>query len=165
MMLRILRMAATAAAIVAAASPALAREDYCLNANGTLNKTATNGYRQFDQNRNAKLMQTIDGTWFSRTDNPLTGQVSYLWQKFEGRGVNAGLYSYFNRVCSSIQCSDYQGVGLWAVQGTKKNFSGLYIVSDLSRDHYCGLIEQSSLSKKNTVWTLRSGGKLTRVQQ
>lgn len=153
------------AALVAltAATPALAREDYCLNADGSVNKTATNGFRQIDASRNAKAMAVINGVWFSSVRNPGTGQVSYLWEVFEGRGANAGLYSYWNTVCTQFGCSRwYQGTGLWAIKGTVRKFSGMLIVSDLNLNHFCKLIG-GQLSSNNGVWTTTGGGVLRRV--
>lgn len=137
-------MGAVAAVLSAglAIGPAFAREDFCLNSNGSVNKTATRGYRAIENNRNEALMRRIDGVWFSQTRNQFTGQMSYLWEYYEGRNAQSGLYSYCNIVCSADDpnCrfgSRFQGVGLWAVQGTRTNFGGMRIVSDLQRDHFC----------------------------
>lgn len=151
---------------VLASTPALAREDFCLNANGSVNKEATRGYRQIEANRNEATMRRINGVWFNRTTNPFTGQFSDLWQVYEGRGAQAGLYSYFNRVCdaSGSFCSNFEGTGLWAVQGTVRRFSGMRIVSDSSRDHFCQLID-GQLSDGNGVWSFSGGGRLFRVNR
>lgn len=140
------------------AGPALAREDFCLNRDGSRNNTATKGYRAIENNRNENLMRRIDGTWRSRTDNPFTGQISFLWQTFEGRGAQSGVYSYYNVVCdrNGQNCSRaYQGVGLWAVQGSRTNFNGMRIVSDLDLDHFCQLLS-GRLSNNNDVWTTKT---------
>ena len=153
------KLAASAAlAAILAAPPALAREDFCLNANGSLNKIATKGYRKIEKNRNEQLMRRIHGQWFSQSQNPFTGQRSYLWQTYEGRGVRSGLFSYFNRVCDANNqfCSEFEGVGLWAVQGRTNNFSGMRIVSDLQLDHFCQLID-GRLSNGGDVWTTKDG--------
>ena len=159
------RAALVAVALAVGAGPTLAAEDFCKNADGSINQTATRGYRQIEANRNEKTMKRINGIWFSQTRNPFTGQVSYLWEVYEGKGANAGLYSYWNTVCDSIGCSRwYQGTGLWAVQGGAKKFSGMRIVSDLSRDHFCQLID-GALSDSNAVWTTSGGGVYRRARQ
>lgn len=156
---------AAALAVVTAATPALAREDFCLNANGSRNPTATNGYRQIERTRNEATMRRINGIWFSQTRNPFTGQISYLWETFEGRGAQAGLYSYANIVCDSAVCSRwYEGTGLWAVKGGVRKFSGMMIVSDLNLDHFCRLVD-GSLSESNAVWTNAAGGVLRRASK
>ncbi|MFC3690789.1 hypothetical protein [Chenggangzhangella methanolivorans] len=160
-------MKGLAAALVAvvASTPALAREDFCLNSDGSINKTATKGYRKIEDNRSAGTMKRINGIWFSQTRNPFTGQVSYLWEVYEGRGAQAGLYSYWNTVCDQIGCSRwYQGTGLWAVQGTVRRFSGMRIVSDLERDHFCQLLD-GALSDNNSIWTTAAGAQYRRVNK
>lgn len=149
-----------------AATPAVAREDFCLNANGSVNKRATKGYRDIEANRNEATMRRINGVWFSQARNPFTGQISLLWQVYEGRGAQSGLYSYFNRVCdaSGTFCSNFEGTGLWAVQGTVRRFSGMRIVSDLRLDHFCQLID-GRLSDSNDVWTVSTGDRLRRVNR
>lgn len=151
-----------------APAPAAAREDVCLNANGSVNKTATRGYRAIENNRNEKLMRRINGVWFSQTRNPFTGQMSHLWEFYEGRGVRAGLYSYCNLVCSQgdpncVFGSRFQGVGLWAVQGRATRFNGMRIVSDLQRDHFCQILE-GRISNNNGIWTNPAGGQSVRTQ-
>lgn len=158
-------VAVLALAALTAATPALAREDFCRNADGSVNKTATKGFRKIDADRSASTMRRIDGIWFSTARNPGTGQVSYLWEIFEGRGAKAGLYSYWNTVCTQFGCSRwYQGTGLWAVKGTVRKFSGMLILSDLNLDHFCKLIG-GQLSDNNGVWTTASGGALRRVSK
>lgn len=105
MRLIVKHVAIAALATLMAASPALAREDFCRNANGTVNKTATKGFRQIDANRSAGAMRVIDGVWFSSVRNPGTGQLSFLWEVYDGRGANAGLYDYYNKVCTQFGCS------------------------------------------------------------
>lgn len=148
-----------------ASTSALAREDFCLNADGSVNKTATQGYRKIEDNRNEATMRRINGVWFNRTTNPFTSQISDLWQVYEGRGAQSGLFSYFNRVCDRAGfCSNFEGTGLWAVQGTVRKFSGMRIVSDLGRDHFCQLLD-GRLSDGNGVWRISGGGQLLRVNR
>lgn len=144
--------------------PASAREDFCLNSNGSLNKTATRGYRQIERSRNQTLMRRINGIWYNRTVNPGTGQVSDLWQAYEGAGNRAGLYSYCNIVCdASFQfCSRYQGVGLWAVRGNRNGFKGMRITSDQSLNHFCQIID-GRLSTNANFWRTSSDAVLQRV--
>lgn len=153
-----------ALAVVTASAPALAREDFCLNSNGSINREATNGFRKIDKNRNEATMRRINGIWFSATRNQFTGEISYLWETFEGRGAQSGLYSYANIVCGSVCGRWFEGTGLWAVQGGVRKFSGMLIVSDLQLDHFCKLIG-GGLSESNAVWTNQAGGVLRRANR
>ncbi|RXF74065.1 hypothetical protein [Hansschlegelia zhihuaiae] len=148
-----------------APGPAAAREDFCLNANGSVNKTATRGYRKIEDDRNENLMRRIHGVWFNQTRNPFTGQISHMWEYYEGRPRSrAGLYAYCNIVCDANNqfCSRFQGVGLWAVQGKATKFNGMRIVSDLQRDHFCQILE-GRISNNNDIWTSPGGGQSVRV--
>lgn len=132
-----LRMTAFAAAL-AAAAPALAQNDVCVDPqSGMVNQTATDGWRQFQAAASRDAMQALAGVWYGEIRSPATGQIDYHYNSFEPNG----LYQYRSRVCGPDGlCSDYEGHGFWATQQSPdQTLVTMTIVSDLSRTSLCGM--------------------------
>ena len=121
--------------LLAAACPALADEDFCIDPRTrAVDPRGTQALRQMLQAADRQAMQQISGTWYLEQNSPDTHQVSYLYQTFERNG----LYSYQNRVCGAAGCSDYQGTGLYGLRATGDGgYAGVIMVSDLRRNHQC----------------------------
>lgn len=112
-----------------------AAENYCITpGTKTIDRAATTSYRQLERTATPATMRLMTGVWASSVNSPQTGQTSYLYEVFEANG----LYRYFNSVCARLGCTQYQGVGLYALRAQPNNgFLGAKIVSDLNRDHAC----------------------------
>lgn len=158
----VLRSLIAALCIALIAPSAIAREDYCVRpgSSGDIDRAATQQFRQLDNNVNARLMQQLRGTWYSRL---VAGpQVSEVWETY---GRNR-IYSYLNSVCdlSTGFCAVYgqNSTGLYAVRADPDNrnrFIGMKIVNDIHRDHECrGLIGRFT---SNNRW-VGSGGFVAR---
>lgn len=133
-----IRVIAISAALASVAGPALAQNDVCVDPqSGTINQTATDGWRQFQAGASREAMQALSGVWYGEIRSPSTGQIAYHYNSFEP----GGLYQYRSKVCSSDGlCSDYQGNGFWATQQSQdQTLVTMTIVSDLSRTNLCSI--------------------------
>lgn len=119
--------------------PALAQNDVCLDANGNVDQTATQGWQGFAANANPQLMQQMVGVWYTEIPSPATGQTAYRYQTLEPNG----LFTMQTRVCDSMNmCSDYPGHGFWAVQGGNGGaYTVMSIVSDTQVTNHCSLFQ------------------------
>lgn len=129
------RIAPVVLGFLTLAVPAWAAEDFCIDPRTrAVDPRSTQALRQMLQNADRQAMQQMSGTWYLEQPSPATNQISYLYQTFEQNG----LYSYQNRVCGPVGCSDYQGTGLFALRATGDGaYSGVIMVSDLHRNHQC----------------------------
>jgi hypothetical protein len=119
------------------AGPASAQmQDVFCRRRGGVDPQGTQMLREMLNVRDQQPASALAGTWYSESQATDTGQMSYLYQRFQ---LN-GLYSYQNRVCaaSTGYCSDYAGHGLFGAQRRADGtLFALVMVSDLERDHVC----------------------------
>ncbi|UJW85034.1 hypothetical protein [Devosia sp. SL43] len=121
------------------ASPALAQNDVCLDANGNVDQAATVGWQNFQAGASADAMQQLVGTWYTEIPSPQTGQMAYRYQTLEPNG----LFTMQTRVCDSTgACSDYPGHGFWAAQGGQGGaFTTMTITSETQVTNFCGITQ------------------------
>ena len=154
------RVALLACLVALCGSPAEAQTDVCMDANGNVDQTATEGWRGFLGNADAQLMQQLVGVWYTEIPSPNTGQIAYRYQTLEP----TGLFTMQTRVCDSMGlCSDYPAQGAWAAQGGGGGmFTMMTIVSDTQVTNLCGMTQVMMASP--TVMQTQSGQNWQRVQ-
>ncbi len=147
-----------ALALLAASSHfAHAQNDVCMDNNGNINQSVTEGWQRFQANANPQTMQMLVGTWYSERPNPATGQVEYRNTILEPNG----LFTVQSKVCSgnNSYCSDFPGHGFWAAQPQNGGVVIFSIYSDTAHTNYCNFTQfqmpdQSTL-QDNTGFSLR----------
>ncbi len=132
------RLPLLACLMVLGTLPAYAQADVCMDAQGNVDQTATQGWQGFLANANTQLMRQLVGVWYTEINSPSTGQIAYRYQTLEPNG----LFTMQTRVCDSMNmCSDYPGHGAWAAQGQGNTFTMMVIVSDTQVTNFCSMTQ------------------------
>lgn len=128
-----------AATLLLLVAPALAQNDVCMDNNGNIDQTATEGWHNFQAGADPRAMQQLVGTWYNELPSPQTGQVAHRYQTLEP----SGLFTMQTRVCDNTgACGDYPAHGFWAAQQDPNGvFSVMIIISDTQVTNYCSLAQ------------------------
>jgi hypothetical protein len=136
--MRSFRTLTIVAGLAAAATPALAQNDFCYAPGGRqiVDEQATNAWRDMLGRQDNRIIQAMTGVWYAEIPAPQLGMTSYQYRQFDANG----LFQYQDKTCTngSDFCSQNQGTGFYTATGAADgSILTFIIVSDLQRDHEC----------------------------